>query len=155
MRCLVPIALASCFVLGCERRPDVPDCSDDQDSQVCGVYQIVNRERIDAGLPAYDYDTDLAVAAQLHAEDMAANDYFDHTSQDGRSFSERAKEAGYDASPRGENIAWGQPTPEAVMESWMNSSGHRANILAEGSTEMGVGFAEDHWVQVFGTRSAQ
>lgn len=139
-------------VAACERGTDVPDCSDDQASEPCGVFQIVNRERLDAGLSSYAYNVELAVAAQLHAEDMAANGYFDHTSQDGRNFSQRAEEAGYDAFPRGENIAAGQTTPEGVMDSWMNSDGHRANILSGDSNEIGVGFAENHWVQVFGVR---
>lgn len=116
------------------------------------MFKIVNERRLDAGLDVYAYDTDLALAAQRHAEDMVANDYFDHTSQDGRSFADRATEAGYDASPRGENIAWGQTSAEQVMQSWMESDGHRANILAEGSNEIGVGFIDNMWVQVFGTR---
>ncbi len=129
-----------------------PDCGGGDGSEVCEVFRIVNAERAAAGLAPYTWDAQLALAAQRHAEDMAANGYFSHTSLDGRTFSQRAVEAGYDASPRGENIAQGYRTPAAVMMGWMSSDGHRANILAAGSTEIGVGLRDLHWVQVFGTR---
>lgn len=118
----------------------------------CAVFELVNQERAAAGVAPLDWNPALATAAQLHAEDMVAQDYFDHDSPDGRSFSDRAREAGYDASPRGENIAAGQPDASSVMNSWMNSNGHRNNILSEGSNEIGVGLHERHWVQVFGQR---
>lgn len=137
----------------CEDSPSVPDCNDDQDDETCAVFRIVNEERIDAGLEPYAWDIELAVAAQRHADDMVENDYFDHSSPDGRSFSDRAKEAGYDAFPSGENIAKGQQDAAQVMESWMNSEGHRANILSNGSNEIGVGLIDFTWVQVFGTRT--
>lgn len=145
------IALAG-GMTACTGDPDVPDCSADSAEETCAVFGIVNQERIDADLPPYAWNTELAVAAQLHAQDMVDHGYFDHTSQDGRSFADRAEDAGYDAQPRGENIAAGQSSPEQVMDSWMNSSGHRANILAEGSNEIGVGLLDAHWVQVFGHR---
>lgn len=142
--------LAAALVVGCEGKTEIPDCTSGQETEQCGVFQAVNRERASDGLPALEYDVDLALAAQRHAEDMAANGYFDHTSQDGRDFSQRATEAGYTGFARGENIAQGQRGAEAVMESWMNSPGHRANILSDGSNQIGVGFAESYWVQVFG-----
>lgn len=122
----------------------------DQTLEVCQVFTIVNQERAAEGLPAYGWSPELALSAQLHAEDMHANDYFSHESQDGRSFVDRTNAAGYMGAPRGENIARGQRSPEQVMESWMGSDGHRRNILAEGSNEIGVGFIDFHWVQVFG-----
>lgn len=137
---------------GCEEPLEVPDCNDDQSDDTCAVFRIVNEERVGAGLPAYEWNIELAVAAQRHAQDMVDNGYFAHDSRDGRSFSDRCEEAGYDGSPRGENIAQGQRTPEQVMESWMNSSGHRNNIMSEGSDEIGVGLADFTWVQVFGNR---
>ena len=138
---------------GCEESASVPDCNDDQDDETCAVFRIVNQERIDADLAPYAWDIELAIAAQRHAQDMVDNDYFDHSSQDGRSFSDRAKEAGYDAFPSGENIAKGQQDAAQVMDSWMNSDGHRANILSSGSNEIGVGLIDFTWVQVFGTRN--
>ena len=139
-------------VAGCSDGAEVPDCSDGQDDETCEVFRIVNEERIAADLEPYAWNTELAVAAQRHAEDMVEEGYFDHQSLDGRSFADRAVDAGYDASPRGENIAAGQQTPDAVMSSWMGSDGHRNNILSPGSNEIGVGLHEVHWVQVFGHR---
>ena len=84
---------------------------------------------------------------------MAANDYFDHTSQDGRGPTERAAEQGYEGGV-GENIAAGYPDAESVMEGWMNSEGHRANILNCDYDVLGVGVADRdgtlYWVQNFG-----
>ena len=138
--------------LACSDEPDIPDCEENQESETCQVFRLVNIERADADLPAQAWNRELAVAAQLHAEDMVDNDYFDHTSLDGRSFSDRTDDAGYGGFARGENIAAGQQTPEQVMESWMGSTGHRQNILSD-ADEIGVGFASNHWVQVFGQGS--
>lgn len=127
-------------------------CEPGTASEPCEVFLLVNRERADAGLSPVTWSPALADAAQRHAEDMAALNYFDHQSKDGRDFATRARQAGYDGSPTGENIAKGQRNPTQVMQSWMNSTGHRNNILAARSTELGVGLAERHWVQVFGRR---
>ncbi|MEV4318404.1 CAP domain-containing protein [Actinocrispum sp. NPDC049592] len=93
----------------------------------------------------------LTKAAQDHASDMSNLDYFSHTGKDGRTFDKRIKEAGY-ASPGAENIAQGQSTPELVMQSWMASEGHRANIMNCDLNTIGV--AVDmrgmYWVQDFG-----
>lgn len=146
-------AVAMGFTVGgCANTSGVASCGADEASEVCAVFRLVNDERSNAGVAPYEWNAELALAAQLHAEDMVAQGYFDHVSLDGRSFVDRIAEAGYDASPRAENIAAGQRTPEQVMASWMGSSGHRANILADGSNEIGVGFIDDHWVQVFGYR---
>jgi uncharacterized protein YkwD len=82
---------------------------------------------------------------------MATRDYFSHTSPEGSTFVERAKAARY-PTPGGENIAWGQRTPDAVMQDWMDSPGHRRNILNCEFTTIGVGFDPRgyHWTQVFG-----
>lgn len=118
----------------------------------CEVFQLVNDERANADLPALKYDAALATSAQRHAADMKTQNYFSHTSLDGRNFSQRTLDAGYDAFPSGENIAAGQMTPAAVMQSWMNSPGHRANILSANFNEIGVGYESAYWVQVFGSR---
>jgi uncharacterized protein YkwD len=137
----------------CEGQTKVPDCNENLADETCAVFRRVNEERVDAGLSPYAWNVELAVAAQDHARDMVDNDYFDHRSLDGRSFSERAEEAGYDAFPSGENIARGQQDAEAVMDSWMSSPGHRANILSSGSNEIGVGLVDTTWEQVFGQRT--
>ncbi|MGW7300953.1 MULTISPECIES: sigma-70 family RNA polymerase sigma factor [unclassified Streptomyces] len=120
-------------------------------SPAAQVLALVNEERQAAGCGPLKQDARLARAAQLHSEDMSANNYFDHTSLDGRSFVDRAGAQGY-PSPGAENIAQGQSSAESVMESWMNSPGHRANILNCDLTTMGVGVTEDDWTwtQVFG-----
>ena len=90
-------------IAGCGETGAGPDCGGDDASEVCEVFRLVNAERARNGLPAYEWNAELALAAQRHAVDMDANMYFSHTSQDGRSFSDRAREAGYDASPTGES----------------------------------------------------
>jgi len=136
--------------LACGDATAVPDCTADMDAEVCAVFQLVNQERVSRGLAPYMWNSQLAVASQRHAQDMVAQDYFSHTSLDGRDFGDRADDANYDGSPRGENIAAGQGSAEAVMQSWMNSAGHRDNILSTSSNEIGIGLHELHWVQNFG-----
>jgi len=130
------------------------ECPAAETPLACQVIELVNQERAGRNLPPLDYDYHLAVAAYRHAEDMAVNGYFDHVSQDGRRFDERIIDAGYDAFPRAENIAYGYPTAEAVMVGWMNSEGHRANILDTVGNEIGVGHypSVNMWVQNFGSR---
>ncbi len=126
-------------------------CPAGGESFPCQVFEIVNRERADAGLTPYDWNAALAKAAQAHCEDMAAHGYLDHVGRNGSTFDERAMAAGYSGAPTGENIAEGATTPVDVMNLWMGSEGHRANILDRGSTELGVGFCGGStWVQVFG-----
>ncbi len=118
------------------------------------VLAITNQERADAGCKALKLDSKLTKAAQSHSEDMAKNNYFDHNSQDGRSPFDRMSDAGYKFSAAAENIAMGQQTPAAVMDAWMNSPGHKANILNCDYTEMGLGYAvgngSPYWTQDFG-----
>ena len=130
---------------------DETGCPSQRTPEACQVFALVNQERAAQGRPALTYDLALAKAAHDHAADMKAHGYFSHDSQDGRTFGQRAKAAGYDGFPSAENIAWGQRDAQAVMASWMGSSGHRRNILG-GSNELGVGYVDGLWVQVFGTR---
>lgn len=115
------------------------------------VVALVNAARADAGCPAVQVDVRLVAAAQAHSDDMAANDYFSHDSLDGRTFADRIRDAGY-PDPGGENIAQGQDSAQAVHDAWMNSSGHRANILNCDFTTIGVGLhqASWTWTQDFG-----
>lgn len=115
------------------------------------LLRLVNAARDDAGCNPVTLDTRLARAAQLHAEDMEENNYFSHSSQDGRTFVDRAQDQGY-SSPSAENIAQGQQNANQVFDAWMNSSGHRANIESCSTRTMGIGHteAEHYWVQVFG-----
>ena len=125
-------------------------CPDAETAEGCDVITLVNDRRAQAGVRALRFDPALARAAQAHAEDMLARNYFDHVSPDGRRFSDRAAAAGYQGFATGENIAQGQRSAVEVMNAWMNSSGHRRNILSSDSNEIGVGVAGRTWVQVFG-----
>lgn len=118
------------------------------------VFDIVNTERAKAGCPAVTSDDRLVAAARGHSADMAARNYFSHTTPEGVEFATRITNAGYRWSGAGENIAKGQRTPESVMTAWMNSSGHKANILNCGFKQLGVGVAADAggtlvWTQDF------
>jgi len=119
------------------------------------VLNLVNQERAAAGVPAVAFDSDAERAAKAHCEDMEGRGFFSHTTPEGWSPSDRLDMLGASGfSGVGENIAVGQSTPQAVMDAWMNSSGHRANILRDSFTHLGVGYDEDgrHWCQVFLTR---
>lgn len=119
------------------------------------ILTLVNAQRAKVGCKAVRLDPRLTAAAAGHAQDMAAHDYFGHTSRDGRTFVDRITAAGYPV-PRSENIAAGQPTVAAVMDDWMGSAGHRANILNCTAVAMGAASARGgsygiYWVQDFGS----
>jgi uncharacterized protein YkwD len=120
------------------------------------VTALVNEERAKAGCGALHTDERLRTAARGHSRDMATNDYFSHTAPNGSTFVDRAAAAGYPRDEAGgENIAMGYRTPAEVMDGWMNSEGHRANILNCDFKAIGVGLARDpdgtaYWTQVFG-----
>ncbi|MEU5535512.1 CAP domain-containing protein [Streptomyces sp. NPDC020362] len=119
------------------------------------VVALTNTERARAGLPPLTADPLLATAAQAHCADMAARDFYAHTSPDGSEPWDRAAAAGSRRSTIGENIACGQRSPAEVVDGWMNSPGHRANILKPEFTHLGVGFtgggrAGTYWAQLFG-----
>lgn len=90
---------------------------------------MLNGVRSGAGAGALTYDSRLGVAANRHANDMAANNFFSHTGSDGSTVGQRVTDAGYQWNRVGENIARGQVDEQAVLDAWMNSSGHRANNL--------------------------
>ncbi|MGR6965993.1 CAP domain-containing protein [Geodermatophilus sp. URMC 61] len=117
------------------------------------VLALVNEARVDAGCGALTTDPALAAVARAHSADMRDRDYFSHTSPEGLSPFDRAEQAGVDYS-RAENIAFGQSDATAVMEAWLKSPGHRANILDCELTKLGVGVAEGPggpwWTQLFG-----
>jgi len=124
------------------------------DSREAQVLEIVNRERVANGCDPVVINSRLAEAARLHSQDQGEHTTMSHIGSDGSTFVERARRAGYDA-PIGENVAMGYPTAAAVMEGWMNSPGHRANILNCEARAMGVGVATGadgrlYWTQMFG-----
>ncbi len=127
--------------------PEVPTgCAGPEEQR---VIDLVNGER---GSPLR-CDEDMARTARNHSQDMCDNDYFSHTALDGRSPFDRMEDEGVTYSTAGENIAWGQQTPEDVHSSWMNSSGHRANIMNSSFGRIGVGYVScggsPYWTQVF------
>ncbi len=119
------------------------------------VVTLTNRERARAGLPSLAVDPLLAAAAQAYSADMAARAFYSHTSPEGTQPWDRAAAAGSTRRSIGENIACGQRSPAEVVEGWMNSPGHRANILKPAFTHLGIGFAGGgpagtYWTQLFG-----
>ena len=115
------------------------------------VISLVNDERAQAGCKALAEESHLTKAAQDYSDDMSARNFFAHTNPEGVTFDQRIKVAGY-SKPGAENIAKGQTSAAQVMDAWMNSEGHRANILNCSLTKIGVGFtkAGNYWVQDFG-----
>jgi Ca2+-binding RTX toxin-like protein len=126
------------------------------------VLELTNQFRSQNNLGALQLNVELNATAQAHSTDMAQQDYFSHTGKNGSQPWDRAKLVGYEARSMGENIAAGYTTPEAVVQGWINSPGHRANLLNSSFTELGVGYyllSPDtgsvnygtYWTQVFGS----
>lgn len=118
------------------------------------VVELVNEERAAEGKPTLIEDRLLDKTAQQHSEDMVDNNFFDHTNLKGETPFDRMNNNGISYMAAAENIAYGQRTPEAVVESWMASDGHRSNILSDSYNKIGVGIAEDaygilYWTQDF------
>lgn len=116
------------------------------------VLNLTNNARAQAGLaPLLDNDTALNRSARVKAEDMAHNNYFSHTSPTYGSPFDQMRAMGVIYQAAGENIAKGQKTPQEVVNAWLNSPGHRANIMNKSFTHMGVGYEANAktWVQQF------
>lgn len=120
------------------------------------VLELTNEIRAKHGLRPLRMSAKLSEAATWMAEDMASYDYFDHTDRLNRKLGNRLQDFGYAYSLAGENIATGSLSPEKVVEGWMNSPGHRANILRAEFAEIGIGYSgngrgyfRDYWVQNF------
>jgi uncharacterized protein YkwD len=117
--------------------------------RVLEVCKKVNLERRRLGLNELQMDLRLNDVAHRHARDMYERNYFDHDSPEGRSVFDRLVEAKARFMSAGENIAWGQRSAQEVMDAWMDSPGHRANILQPRYRRIGVGLWKNRWVQVF------
>jgi uncharacterized YkwD family protein len=113
------------------------------------VVTLVNQERAKAGLSPLASDPALANMALDKAKDMYNNNYFDHNSPTYGSPFDMMKAYGISYSYAGENIAKGQRNPQEVMTAWMNSAGHRQNILSPNFTKIGVAYYNGEWVQEF------
>lgn len=126
----------------------------DESSYADEVIRLVNKEREKAGLSSLEANKELTSAAEVRAKEISK--VFGHTRPDGNSFNTAAKEAGFDGDYIGENIAGGRMTPADVVEGWMNSEGHRKNILRPEYNYIGVAYLHKsnseygrYWVQIF------
>ncbi len=115
------------------------------------VIRLVNEIRVENGLKALTYDWELGRVARYKSQDMKDNQYFSHTSPVYGTPFQMIKNFGISYRSAGENIAKGYSTPQAVVNGWMNSSGHRANILNANYTHIGVGYVSsgNYWTQMF------
>jgi uncharacterized protein YkwD len=129
---------------------------------VARVLELTNGERQKVGLEPLALSAELNDAAQGYSQVLASSGCFEHTCGPVPNFADRAGQAGYTGwSALGENIAAGFPSAEAVVTSWMNSPGHRANILSPNFTEIGVGMVQGggkfgtYWAEEFGARPGE
>ena len=115
------------------------------------VIRLVNEIRVKNGLKPLTYDWELSRVARFKSQDMKDNRYFSHSSPVYGSPFQMIRSFGISFRSAGENIARGYATPQAVVNGWMNSSGHRANILNAGYTHIGVGYVSggNYWTQMF------
>lgn len=116
------------------------------------VVALVNQERAAYGLSPLTLSADLSDGARLKSQDMRDNRYFDHNSPTYGTPFEMMRSLGITYRAAAENIAMGYRTAEAVVDGWMNSPGHRANILSDKYTEIGVGHVDGYWTQWFVNR---
>jgi uncharacterized protein YkwD len=124
------------------------------------VFDLVNNERASRNLPRLIKNNFLTISAKSYANHLASNDFLSHTGKDGSTMVSRNTAAGYaNYKFMAENIASGQTTPELVFQGWMNSQGHRENILNINAKEIGIGYTynasskyKHFWVQEFGAR---
>jgi uncharacterized protein YkwD len=142
--------------------PPTPDSGPPPSTGKCGmnafeeeVFNIVNQNRQNSGLQPYQCDAKAVQVARSYSALMCQTGHFSHYGPDGSTPWTRLKAGGVSYSSAGENIAAGQTTPEKVMTSWMNSSGHRANIMSSSFTHIGVGYDncgngyKHYWTQSF------
>ncbi|MBK9975267.1 MAG: CAP domain-containing protein [Planctomycetes bacterium] len=118
------------------------------------VLVLVNQERANVGAPALTWNGPLAAVAQAHSADMAARNFFAHNNPDGQTPFDRMAAAGITYTAAAENIAAGYAEANAVMNGWMNSPGHKTNILNATYTEIGIGVKQGgsfgtYWTQNF------
>lgn len=119
------------------------------------VMALVNEERVKAGMTPLERSDEVSLAAGIRAEELTSS--FFHTRPDGTSYRTALEQRGISYRGCGENVAYGYSTPEAVMSAWMDSGGHRENILNQDYTNIGVGYFKDnrgrgYWAQIFTTR---
>lgn len=131
--------------------PEQPKPDSTASAYIARVVELVNQERAREGLAPLAVDQSVQTAAQVRAQEIVTS--FSHTRPNGSSFSTALKEQNVSYRSAGENIAWGQHSPEEVVNAWMNSAGHRANIMNARFTTIGVGYYQhngiNYWSQLF------
>lgn len=132
-----------------QNKAQTPPQSADSSQFAQQVLDIVNQERQKAGLQPLKMNTELSKMAMAKAQDMYNNNYFDHQSPTYGSPFDMMNSFGITYKTAGENIARGQTSPTEVMNQWMNSPGHRQNILDSSFTQIGVAYYNSEWVQEF------
>ena len=130
---------------------NIPQLSDTVLQYENEVIRLVNEIRVQNGLKALTTNWELSRVARYKSEDMVNNRYFSHNSPTYGTPFQMMRSFGLSYRTAGENIAYGQRTPAAVVDAWMNSSGHRANILNASYTQIGVGYCAsgNYWTQMF------
>ncbi len=130
---------------------NIPQISQSVLSYESEVIRLVNEVRRENGLKALTANWELSRVARYKSQDMLNKGYFSHTSPTYGTPFQMIKAFGLSFRTAGENIARGYPTPQAVVNGWMNSSGHRANILNASYTQIGVGYVAqgNYWTQMF------
>jgi uncharacterized protein YkwD len=118
----------------------LPLVQDGTPSMVSEVLALVNQHRLEAGCGPLQLNPQLTTAAQLHSEDMGRTGRVSHIGSNGSTFGERIKATGYVYSRAAENVAAGQSSAQSVMAAWMNSAGHRTNILNCNYVHIGIGY---------------
>lgn len=130
---------------GCPHSSDLPD-RDRVDEGRSAVLCLLNQQRVAHGLPALAEDARLQAAAQAHAADMGQRHFYAHRDPDGVEPADRIQRAGFKGRTTGENIAWGvglSATPARIVDAWLDSPGHRKNILRSSFTRVGTGIGYD------------
>ena len=140
---------ADCTSGDCGNTSAVPTGGETISSEVTDVLSLVNSARAENGLASVTLDAKLCAAAETRAKEIVRS--FSHTRPNGTSCFTVLKESGISYRAAGENIAYGQKSASSVMNAWMNSAGHRANILNASYTKIGVGYVESgsYWTQHF------
>lgn len=130
---------------------DADEQDDTFSAYATAVLKLINEERAAYGLKELTLSSSLCEVAQAKAQDMKSNNYFDHTSPTYGTPFQMMQSFGITYNSAGENIAMGYTSPEAVVNAWMQSAGHRANILSISYTQMGIGYVSsgNYWCQMF------
>jgi uncharacterized protein YkwD len=149
MKGITTAALLAAGLLGpCGSDPAAPS-NESQDPIVANFASLTNAARANAGCDTLKWHAVAASVARAHSSDMRERRFFSHTNPDGKSPFDRLEAAGVDFRAAAENILHGEASASRALDLWLNSAGHRANLLECSYTHHGVGRVETHWTHVF------